>query len=130
MPIYEFRCPEDGVHNIFVRTFDVPETHTCPTCKQEVPNVISKPSLITIERGWNEKANDYRRSPYDQAKAQLHNLDREQQEHRNAPPMKITEEMIQATASNIDKSNKQPDSEDKVAKKQQRIQKELSKKKK
>lgn len=130
MPIYEFRCPADGVHDIFVRKLQASKTHKCPTCKREVPNMISAPSFINIVRDWNEQANDYRRNPYVQAKAQLHNLDREQQEHTDASPMKITEEAIQATAENIDRSNKQPEDETRVPRRTKRIQDKLRKKKK
>ena len=94
---------------MFLRGFDVPQTHTCPGCGKPIPHVVSAPALIDIQRTWNDKANHCRVNPYDQAKAQLNNLDRENQERNDDRPMKITEEMLQVTAREIDKGNKKPD---------------------
>jgi hypothetical protein len=84
----------------------MPPTHKCPTCGDEVVNIIASPAVVNIERDWNEKANSYRINPYTQAKAQLTNMDRENQNYHGAKPMKITEAMIQATAKQIDESNR------------------------
>ena len=109
MSIQVYECRDHGRTEVFLRGFDVPQTHTCPGCGKPIPHVVSAPALIDIQRTWNDKANHCRVNPYDQAKAQLTNLDRENQEHNDDRPMKITEEMLQVTAREIDKGNKKPD---------------------
>ena len=109
MSIQVYVCPVHGKHEVFLRKMDVPKMAICPGCGKPTHFVISAPARINIEGTWNDKANHCRVNPYDQAKAQLNNLDREGQEHNDARPMKITEEMLQVTAREIDKGNKKPD---------------------
>jgi hypothetical protein len=105
VPIHCYACPYHGEHDIFIRGLDVPPTHECPTCGTCVPHVISAPAVVNIKRDWDEQANLCRVNPYEQAKAQLVNFDREQQ-GRGKPPMKITEEAIQAGAKAIHEQRK------------------------
>ncbi len=109
MSIQEYECAVDGRLEVFLRSLDVPSSINCPDCGGSAPHVMSPLGRFDVQRGWDEKANDYRRNPYDQAKAQLTNLDRENQEHQDARPMRITEGMVQETAKQIDKTNRKPD---------------------
>ena len=109
MSIQEYECREHGRTEVFLRGLNVPQTHSCPGCGKPIPHAVSAPALVHIQGTWNDKANYCRVNPYEQAKAQLHNLDREDQEHNDARPMKITEQMLQVTAREIDKGNKRPD---------------------
>jgi len=108
MSIQVYECQDDGRTEVFLRGLDIPQTHPCPECGEPIPHVISAPALVDIRQTWNDKANYCRVSPYEQAKAQLNNLDREDQEHNDARPMKITEEAIQATARQIDDQKRTP----------------------
>ena len=100
MPIRCYACRSHGEHDVFIRGFDVPPTHECPTCGVQASHVISAPAVVNVKRDWNEQANLCRRDPYTQAKAQLVNFDREEQGRGN-PPMKITEAAIQTGAKAI-----------------------------
>ena len=59
------------------------------------------PGAVSVVRDWNERANEARRTPYDQAKAQLTNTAREEAERGGRSPRKVTEEAVQATAKAI-----------------------------
>ena len=102
MPIYEFACPIHGLFDVFTRMGGTPDEATCmhEDCSERGERIFSAPARVNVRRTWNDKANDYRRDPYTQAKAQLTNMDREEQE-RGAKPMKITEEAIQVGARAI-----------------------------
>ena len=106
MPIYQYLCEVDGVHDLFLKGFNKPETHECPTCHCEVSNTVTSPARIEIKRDWNDTASDMQRDPYTQAKAQLTNIDRQDQLRHDKPAMKITEEAIQVAAKQIDNANK------------------------
>ena len=127
MSIQEYECQEHGRTEVFLRGFDIPPTHACPQCGKPVPHAISAPARFNIERTWNDKANYYRVNPYEQAKAQLNNLDRENQEHNNDRPMKITEPMLQETARQIDRGNRKPNDPLALPKKAHRMTKKLRK---
>ena len=109
MSIQEYECPDHGKTEVFLRGLQVPQTHTCPGCGKPIPHAVSALALVHIQQTWNDQANHCRVTPYDQAKAQLNNLDRENQERQDARPMKITEQMLQVTAREIDKGNRKPD---------------------
>ena len=119
MPIYVYECSEHGRQDVFTRTFDVLKTRPCPKCGKASKICVTAPSRHDIKRTWNDKANEYRRDPYTQAKAQLSNLYRGDLEHieRDCDRMEnpVNEEAIQIGAREIDKQNKnpQPDVEDK-----------------
>ncbi len=108
MPIYVYECPTDGKQDVFSRTFNVPGERPCPVCGRSASICVTSPSRHDIKRDWNEKANEYRRDPYTQAKAQLTN------QHRSAlervgrdcdrPPDPVTEEAIQVGAKEIHKA--------------------------
>lgn len=100
MPLQVYRCPIDGEQDILMRTFKVPSKIDCPTCGKQINHTISAPAVIDIKRDWNENANEYRRDPYTQAKAQINNRAREDAE-RGIPLQKVNEEGIQAAAKGI-----------------------------
>lgn len=104
MPIQVYDCLTDGEQDIFMRTFKVPPTITCPTCKQKIKHIISAPAIVDVKRDWNENANEFRRDPYTQAKAQLKNKQREDAE-RGIRIDKVNEEGLQAGAAAIHDSN-------------------------
>lgn len=106
MPIYSFTCDEHGQHDELVREYIVPSLSSCPTCGKSTENVVTKPSQVNVTLDWNDKANDYRRDPYTQAKAQLNALDREDQMTQDAKPKRWKEEQIQETAKQIDQQNR------------------------
>ena len=108
MPIYTYDCPEDGVTDVFTRTVGPPFEMACPHCRGQMANVIAAPARVEVKRDWNEKANDYQRDPYTQAKAQILNHDRQEQEHQGTRPVKITEESIQVGAKGIYDSEHNP----------------------
>ena len=91
----------------------------CQTCGRTSRICITTPSRHDIKHTWNDKANEYRRDPYTQAKAQLENFHKGELEHLDRdcdrPENPVTEEAIQIGAREIDKQNKnpQPDVEDK-----------------
>ena len=119
MPIYVYDCPKHGQQDVFSRTFDVLKERPCPVCGAAARIAVTAPSRHNIERDWNEKANEYRRDPYTQSKAQLTNFYKGELEHTerdcDRPDNPVTEEAIQIGAREINKQNKnpQPDVEDK-----------------
>lgn len=119
MPIYVYECPEHGRQDVFTRNFDILKVRACPKCGRKSRICVTAPSRHNIERTWNDKANEYRRDPYVQSKAQLTNFHRSELEHLerdcDREPSPVTEEAIQIGAREIDKQNKnpQPDVEDK-----------------
>jgi len=108
MSIQVYECKKHGQVEVLIRSLDIPPTRVCSKCGLPMPNVISAPAIVDVRRTWNDKANDYRHDPYTQAKAQLRNLDRENQEHQGTRPMKITEPMLQEAAKRIDEDNRRP----------------------
>lgn len=109
MPIYSFMCVKHGEFDgYFLRPLsETPQKAACPVCDKPSRRVFSAPALVKVNRSWNEKANDWQRNPYEQAKAQLTNKDREQQE-RGERPLRITEESIQVAAAEIAKEQSRP----------------------
>ena len=107
MPIYIYECPTDGRQDVFSRTFNVPGERPCPVCGRSASVCVTAPSRHDIKRDWNEKANEYRRDPYTQAKAQLTNQHRSTLERIgrdcDRPPNPVTEEAIQIGAKEIHK---------------------------
>lgn len=106
MPLYSYLCSIHGEHDKLVRSYKVPKTSECPDCGEITKNVITSPIIVDVKLDWNDKAHDYRRDPYTQAKAQLRNMDREDQEHKGARPQKWREAQIQEAAKQIDRKNK------------------------
>ncbi|KKN07495.1 hypothetical protein LCGC14_1066340 [marine sediment metagenome] len=107
MPIYTYECGEHGVCDVFQRGIG-PDSYSCPDCSQPMTNVLAAPAVITVERNWNEKANDYQtHGPYYQAKSQLENINRQAAE-RGESHSPITEEAIQVAAKAIDEAARNP----------------------
>ena len=106
MPIQVYVCKTHDKQDVYFRTYDVKSEYPCPECGKMSKHVISAPGVVDIKLTWNDKANDYRRDPYTQAKAQMRNLDRSEQERNGAAPMKVTEEQLQVVAKRIDAGNK------------------------
>lgn len=106
MPTQVYECARDGEFDVTVSFNDnVPRTRTCPTCRKKSKHVLKPPAGIKIVRGWNERANDFRRDPYTQAKAQLDNAYNESKE-MGMETGKPTEKSYQSMAANIDKKKK------------------------
>ena len=108
MPIYVYDCPEDGLVDVFFRSYGSFPEWPCPDCGGLATRVATTPALVSVKRDWNDQASDQQRDPYTQSRAQLTNLDRERQEREGAAPMKITEEMIQAGAKAIHEDKRTP----------------------
>jgi hypothetical protein len=90
---------------------------------------VSAPAIIDVKRDWNEKANEYQRNSYTQAKAQLENHTRAEAEHSGKPPKKVTEEAIQVTAQKIEEQKRRgPVSDEQHAANQFRTLKRATKK--
>ncbi len=117
MPIYVYDCENDGPQDVFSRTFDILPERPCPKCGKGAKMAVTAPARHDIERTWNDKANEYRRDPYTQSKAQLTNLRRETVERTerdcDRPTSPITEEAIQVGAKAIaaEKANPRQDLE-------------------
>jgi hypothetical protein len=113
MPIYVYECPTDGKQDVFSRTFNVPRERPCPVCGRSASVCVTAPSRHDIKRDWDEKANEYRRDPYTQSKAQLTNQYRSEMERVerdcDRPPNPVTEEAIQVGAREIHKQTPRPD---------------------
>ncbi len=108
MPIYVHECREHGRQDFLSRAFDPVPERPCKECGEPAGIVVTAPGAVDVKRDWNEKANDWQRNPYDQSKAQLRNIDREGQERHGKPPMRITEEAVQAGAKAIDDQKRRP----------------------
>jgi len=107
MPIYSYNCPKDGNQDILFRSYDPQDAWPCPECTRLIPKTISTPGRVEVKRDWDEKANDYQRDPYTQSKAQLTNVKRRAAEH-GEPHSRITEEVIQLGAREIDRQARAP----------------------
>lgn len=103
MPLYEFSCPMHGVFDVFTRMGGTPDEATCIHwgCNKRGKRVFSAPALVNVHRDWNDRANDYQRNPYDQARAQLTNVAREEAERSGGSPRSVSEESVQAAAKAI-----------------------------
>lgn len=100
MPIYEFVCESHGAFDILARRYRAEAAPAkCPECGAD-----SRPSLsfgaARVSRDWNDKANDQRRSPYEQAKAQSWNSYNERR-GRGLEAQKPTERMVQEGARQL-----------------------------
>ena len=69
---------------------------------------VSAPAIVNVQRDWNEKANEYQRNPYTQAKAQITNAYREEAERTGKSPRKVTEEAVQVAAKSIHRRENNP----------------------
>ena len=87
---------------MLIRTLTVPLALACPECGLKSGHIIKAPAIVNVKRDWNEKANEYQRDPYTQAKAQLTNINREAAEV-GEDTFKVTEESIQVAAAGIAK---------------------------
>ncbi len=105
MPIQSYDCPHHGEFDKLFRDVWGSPDFPCPRCGRTSVRVFKSPSIVNIKRDWNEQANICRVNPYEQAKAQLVNFDREEQS-RGKPPMKITEAAIQTGAKAIHEQRK------------------------
>ena len=115
MPIYEHDCMEHGLFEVFTRVVDPLPKRPCETCGEPAAIAVSRLGRFNVERGWNEKANEYQRDPYTQAKAQLENVRRETLERVgrdcDRPTGPITEEAIQVGAKAIAEQAKKPEAD-------------------
>ncbi len=107
LPTQEYHCDKDGAFDIHL-TFaeDVPATYPCLECGEEGRHVLRAPAS-KFARTWNEQANDARRTPYTQAKAQSWNMYHEQRD-MGVRLDKPTEETIQTAAAALDHSERHP----------------------
>ncbi len=107
MPTQEYHCHADGAFDIDL-TFaeDVPKTSPCPDCGVEGRHVLRAPAS-KFEYTWNDQANEARRTPYTQAKAQSWNTYNEQRD-MGVRLDKPTEASIQTAAAAIDHSERHP----------------------
>lgn len=102
MPIQAYFCEKDGefdIHQSF--TDEVKQIIKCELCGKDSKHVLYPPAGIKVIRTWNEGANEIRRTPYDQAKAQLTNNYHEKKDMGLSLP-KPTEAQIQKAAKAID----------------------------
>ena len=106
MPLYEFRCDQHSTFEVFTRMGGQPDEAPCPSCGKRGTRIFSAPALVNVQRDWNEKANNYQRDPYTQARAQLTNVAREEAERSGRSPRPISEESVQVAAKAI--ADKQP----------------------
>lgn len=104
MPTQVYECKTDGEFDLVLSFKDeIPKSQKCPDCGRKSKHIISPVGGIKVKRGWNEKANEYQRDPYTQAKAQAWNVYNENTErgHETAKP---TEGGIQIAAREIAKN--------------------------
>lgn len=79
----------------------------CGACNSTAERVLRPPAGVRVVRGWNEKANEYQRDPYSQAKAQTenaYNAARDQGQDVARP----TEAGVQVAAKAIDDQKRRP----------------------
>ena len=104
MPIQVYECDSDGEFDVKLSFDDeIAQTKKCPICANLSKHIISPVGSVKIQRGWNEKANEYQRDPYTQAKAQAWNSYNESTE-RGHEAVKPTEKGIQIGAREIAKN--------------------------
>jgi len=104
-PVQVYRCDVHGEFDVPFRFVDpIPLDLDCK-CGLKSIHIIKAPAGISFSRTWNEKANEYQRNPYTQAKAQLTNIANETRDSGGQPD-KITEAGIQETAKHISKQKK------------------------
>jgi len=104
MPTQVYECKTHGEFDIRLSFEDkIPHSKKCPECKSKSKHIISPVGGVKVERGWNEKANEYQRDPYTQAKAQAWNSYNENTE-RGHKMNKPTEKVIQSVAAGIEKN--------------------------
>lgn len=101
MPIQVYECPKDGEweHWQSIKE-EIEKKRPCPTCSSKSPHKLVPCGGIRIMRGWNEQANDYQRTPYTMAQAQVHNNYHEKRDMGIDLP-KPSEADIQIAARNI-----------------------------
>jgi len=107
LPTQEYNCDKDGPFDIHL-TFaeDVPKTSLCPACGSSGRHVLRAPAA-KFEYTWNDQANEARRTPYTQAKAQSWNNYNEQRDV-GVRLEKPTEAGIQVAAKALDYSERHP----------------------
>jgi hypothetical protein len=109
----DFTCKKHGDFRIRVNrpAEEVPKKSPCPECgkksspKKYPPLTPGGHGGTKFSQTWDEQANEARRTPYDQAKAQMKNNYNEQRDAGNHPS-KPTEKGIQEAAKQIDRDNK------------------------
>jgi hypothetical protein len=107
MPIQVYECKADGEFDIQLTFKDeIPKQFNCPACGKNSKHIIKPPAGIKVNRTWNEKANDYQRNPYTQAKAQLTNTYNTQKDMGAKDLKPPTEENIQFVAKQLSKNKK------------------------
>jgi hypothetical protein len=111
MPTQVYKCSIHGEYDV-ITSFrdDIKETLLCRylECRKTAKHIIKPPAGIKVSRTWNEKANEYQRDTYTQAKAQITNSYNEEAERTGKSPRKITEEAVQVAAESIDRREKNP----------------------
>ena len=104
MPTQVYECTSDGEFDLKLSFDDkIPRFMKCPVCNKKINHIISSVGGVVVKRGWNEKANEYQRDPYTQAKAQAWNSYNENKE-RGHEMDKPTEKGIQRAALEIAKN--------------------------
>ncbi len=104
MPIQVYKCKTHGEFDIKLSFEDkIMKAKKCPECGEISKHIISPVGGVKIKRGWDEKANEYQRDPYTQAKAQAWNSYNENKE-RGHEMEKPTESGIQIGAAEIAKN--------------------------
>lgn len=107
MPTQEYHCDNHGPFDIRMSfAEDVPKTSPCPACGLSGRHVLRAPAA-KFEYTWNDQANEARRTPYAQAKAQSWNNYNEQRD-MGVRLEKPTEAGIQVAAAAIDHSERNP----------------------
>jgi putative FmdB family regulatory protein len=51
MPLYEYRCEEDGPFDVMRAVGTAPASLPCPVCDDASARVFSPPMLLTVPRG-------------------------------------------------------------------------------
>lgn len=108
MATYEYRCRECGISfDVYkpMELFDSKER--CRACGGAAERVLRPPAGAKFSRDWNEKANDYQRDPYTQAKAQVTNAYNHAKDMGQDISMP-TEAGIQVAAAEIAKGKRGP----------------------
>ena len=110
MATYEYNCNacEYSV-DVYKPIAALNRKEHCERCNGKMVRILRSPAGgAHFDRTWNEKANDMRRDPYTQAKAQADAVYNEQND-LGKHPEKTSEEGLQIAAKAIDKGNNKVD---------------------
>ena len=107
LPTQEYQCDKHGPFDIHLTwEEDVLSTYPCPICREEGRHILRAPAA-KFEYTWNDQANEARRTPYTQAKAQSWNMYNEQRD-MGVRLDKPTESYIETAAAILDHSERHP----------------------